>query len=207
MNPDSVLCQALRSSSDVKHGHPSRPFRYFVRRPRQRGAVSVDAGAAYHGALDQGSDVARLGIVGRRFPRDDRAASPPPPRNRHFTRDRRQAQARHRGRGRGIGRAVALQLAKRGLDVALWSRTVEETEQVAAEVTALGRRALGLRCDVANAGEVAHAAERLKAVLGVPRAVPRRFSSWRNPALSSAFLDALTGPSSGLAGALWNATS
>jgi 3-oxoacyl-[acyl-carrier protein] reductase len=75
------------------------------------------------------------------------------------------------GGGRGIGRAVALQLAKRGLDIALWSRTVEETEQVAAEVTALGRRALGLRCDVANAGEVAHAAQRVKEVLGVPRAV------------------------------------
>jgi NAD(P)-dependent dehydrogenase (short-subunit alcohol dehydrogenase family) len=75
------------------------------------------------------------------------------------------------GAGRGIGRAVTLQLAERGCDVALLARTVEEIESAAAEVVALGRRAIALRCDVGNAGEVARAAERIQADLGVPRVV------------------------------------
>jgi 3-oxoacyl-[acyl-carrier protein] reductase len=75
------------------------------------------------------------------------------------------------GAGRGIGRAVALRLAERGCDIALIARTVEEIESAAAQVVALGRRAISLRCDVANAGEVAHAAERIKTDLGVPRVV------------------------------------
>jgi 3-oxoacyl-[acyl-carrier protein] reductase len=75
------------------------------------------------------------------------------------------------GAGRGIGRAVALRLAERGCDVALLARTVEETESVAAEVVALGRRALALRCDVANAGEMSRATVRILGDLGVPRVV------------------------------------
>jgi 3-oxoacyl-[acyl-carrier protein] reductase len=75
------------------------------------------------------------------------------------------------GAGRGIGRAVALRLAERGYDVALLARTVEEVEAVAGEVVASGRRAVAVRCDVANAGEVAHAAERVARDLGVARVV------------------------------------
>ncbi len=75
------------------------------------------------------------------------------------------------GAGRGIGRAIALRLAARGCDVALLARTVEQLEAVAAEVVALGRRAVALRCDVASAAEVAHAAARIHAELGVPRVV------------------------------------
>ncbi len=75
------------------------------------------------------------------------------------------------GAGRGIGRAVALRLVERGCDVALLARTVEQIESAAAEVVALGRKALALRCDVANAGEVARAAEKIQSALGVPRVV------------------------------------
>jgi NAD(P)-dependent dehydrogenase (short-subunit alcohol dehydrogenase family) len=75
------------------------------------------------------------------------------------------------GAGRGIGRATALRLAARGCDVALLARTAEQLESVAAEVVALGRRAVALRCDVANAGEIARASERILAELGVPRVV------------------------------------
>lgn len=75
------------------------------------------------------------------------------------------------GAGRGIGRAVALRLAERGCDVALLSRTVEENETVASEITGRGQRALALRCDVANSGEVAHASARVIEGLGVPRVV------------------------------------
>jgi NAD(P)-dependent dehydrogenase (short-subunit alcohol dehydrogenase family) len=75
------------------------------------------------------------------------------------------------GAGRGIGRATALRLAARGCDVALLARTVEQIESAASEVVALGRRAIALRCDVGNAGEVAGAGERILAELGVPRVV------------------------------------
>ena len=75
------------------------------------------------------------------------------------------------GAGRGIGRAIALTLADRGLDVALIARTVEEIEAVAAEVVSRGKRAIALRCDVANAGEVAQAAAHVHRDLGTPRVV------------------------------------
>jgi 3-oxoacyl-[acyl-carrier protein] reductase len=75
------------------------------------------------------------------------------------------------GAGRGIGRAVALRLAERGCDLALLARTAEQVEEVAAEVTTRGGRAIALRCDVANAGEVTRAAEAITRDLGVPRVV------------------------------------
>lgn len=75
------------------------------------------------------------------------------------------------GAGRGIGRATALRLAARGCDVALLARTVEQIESAASEVVALGRRAIALRCDVANVGEMSRAGEHILAELGVPRVV------------------------------------
>lgn len=75
------------------------------------------------------------------------------------------------GAGRGIGRAAALALAKRGFDVALLARTAEEIERTAAEVVALGRSAVALRCDVAQSGEMAHARERVLGDLGNPTVV------------------------------------
>ena len=75
------------------------------------------------------------------------------------------------GAGRGIGRAIALGLARRGFDVALLARTLPQLQATAADVVALGRRALALRCDVASASEVTHAAERAQEELGVPRVV------------------------------------
>jgi 3-oxoacyl-[acyl-carrier protein] reductase len=75
------------------------------------------------------------------------------------------------GAGRGIGRAVAQRLAARGHAVALLARTVPELEATAAAIVASGARALTLRCDVANAGEVQHAAERVLAELGPPDVV------------------------------------
>jgi len=54
------------------------------------------------------------------------------------------------GAGRGIGRAIALELARAGADVALASRTVEELESLAEEIRALGRRTLVVPTDVAD---------------------------------------------------------
>ena len=58
------------------------------------------------------------------------------------------------GGGRGIGRSIALYLAGAGADIALCSRTSNEIDAVAAEIRALGRRALALPVDVADWAQV-----------------------------------------------------
>src|SRR5512141_123948 len=70
------------------------------------------------------------------------------------------------GGGRGIGRAIALELARAGVDVAVAARTVSEIEAVAAEVAALGRRTLFLPLDVLDRAQVAAAPGRVAAALG-----------------------------------------
>lgn len=54
------------------------------------------------------------------------------------------------GIGPGMGRDCALALAREGADVALGGRTPAKLDGVAAEVEALGRRALPVRCDVSD---------------------------------------------------------
>jgi 7-alpha-hydroxysteroid dehydrogenase len=54
------------------------------------------------------------------------------------------------GAGRGIGRASALALAEQGADVVITARTADQLEGVAAEVAALGRRALVVPADVSD---------------------------------------------------------
>ncbi len=58
------------------------------------------------------------------------------------------------GGGRGIGRAIALEYAKEGADIAVLARTEAEIESVAAEVGALGTRGFAVRYDAGNSGEV-----------------------------------------------------
>ncbi|MEQ8888332.1 MAG: SDR family NAD(P)-dependent oxidoreductase, partial [Sandaracinaceae bacterium] len=58
------------------------------------------------------------------------------------------------GGGSGIGRALALELARRGADVAVSGRRADKLEAVAAEVTALGRRGLAVPCDVTEEPQV-----------------------------------------------------
>lgn len=70
------------------------------------------------------------------------------------------------GAGRGIGRAIALELADAGADVACVSRTAENAEKVAAEVRARGRRAWAHAVDVADAAAVQAAAEAVLAAAG-----------------------------------------
>ncbi|MEO6417811.1 MAG: SDR family NAD(P)-dependent oxidoreductase [Polyangiaceae bacterium] len=75
------------------------------------------------------------------------------------------------GAGRGIGHAVALELARRGYDLALLGRTVDDLSRTAFEVTALGRRALALSCDVSRSDQVSAAAATILAELGAPHVV------------------------------------
>lgn len=70
------------------------------------------------------------------------------------------------GAGRGIGRAIALKFAAEGADVVCVSRTAENSEKVAAEVRALGRKAWAYAVDVASGDSVNAAAEKILAELG-----------------------------------------
>jgi len=54
------------------------------------------------------------------------------------------------GAGKGIGRACALALAQAGADVALAARTLSDLEAVAADIRALGRRAIAVAGDVGD---------------------------------------------------------
>jgi NAD(P)-dependent dehydrogenase (short-subunit alcohol dehydrogenase family) len=70
------------------------------------------------------------------------------------------------GAGRRIGRALALEAARAGYDVAIHCRaSTDEAEETAADARALGRRAALVRADLANeaetAGLIAQASEAL----------------------------------------------
>lgn len=58
------------------------------------------------------------------------------------------------GGSRGIGRATALEFAKSGADIILVSRSVPDLEKAAAEITALGRKAIALEAHVGKLEEV-----------------------------------------------------
>ena len=55
------------------------------------------------------------------------------------------------GGTRGIGRAIAVELAQRGADVAFnYAKSAEAADALKAELESLGVRALSVQCDVAN---------------------------------------------------------
>jgi 3-oxoacyl-[acyl-carrier protein] reductase len=70
------------------------------------------------------------------------------------------------GAGRGIGRAIALKFAAAGADVVCVSRTVENSEKVANEIRALGRKAWAFAVDVADSAAVSAAATKILADCG-----------------------------------------
>ncbi|HXU79197.1 MAG TPA: 3-oxoacyl-[acyl-carrier-protein] reductase [Methylomirabilota bacterium] len=70
------------------------------------------------------------------------------------------------GAGRGIGRAIALKFAAEGAEIACVSRTAENSEKVAGEVRALGRKAWAHAVDVADGAAVNAAAEKILAEAG-----------------------------------------
>ena len=63
------------------------------------------------------------------------------------------------GGGKGIGRGIALCLAEAGADVVVCARTAADVRSVAAEVEALGRRAIAISADVTQEDQVRMAAE------------------------------------------------
>jgi len=58
------------------------------------------------------------------------------------------------GGASGIGRGTALELARRGADVVVADIHDERLRETAAEITALGRRCLPVRCDVTSDADV-----------------------------------------------------
>ena len=70
------------------------------------------------------------------------------------------------GGASGIGRACALAMGRRGADVVIADLNEERTSQVVGELEALGRRAVGVRCDVSRDGELERLAERVITEMG-----------------------------------------
>jgi NAD(P)-dependent dehydrogenase (short-subunit alcohol dehydrogenase family) len=70
------------------------------------------------------------------------------------------------GAGSGIGRATALALARRGAAVCVSDIDASRAEVVAAEITALGGRSVGTRCDVASDDDVTALANTVQATFG-----------------------------------------
>lgn len=66
----------------------------------------------------------------------------------------------------GIGRGIALGLARAGADVVVAARDEGKTTAVVSEIAALGRRCLGVRCDVRDRDDIARAVEAALAEFG-----------------------------------------
>lgn len=71
------------------------------------------------------------------------------------------------GATRGIGRAIALELAKRGANVAFnFAKSQDEADKLKAELEALGVKAFAQACDVANTEASAEFVKQVQAELG-----------------------------------------
>ncbi|MBQ3125439.1 MAG: 3-oxoacyl-[Clostridia bacterium] len=73
------------------------------------------------------------------------------------------------GAARGIGRAIALELASRGADIALLDYgSSEEAANTVAEIESLGRRACFVACDVSDFDGAKSAVKTIRETLGEP---------------------------------------
>lgn len=70
------------------------------------------------------------------------------------------------GAGKGIGRAVAIALAKEGVNTALLARTQRDLQKVASEIETLGVETSIVTADVSNIHSVNKAVEQVQADLG-----------------------------------------
>jgi 3-oxoacyl-[acyl-carrier protein] reductase len=71
------------------------------------------------------------------------------------------------GGTRGIGRAIALELARRGADVAFnYAQSVDPAEALKSELENLGVRSLAFRCDVGNTEAAAAMVQQVKDAFG-----------------------------------------
>lgn len=71
------------------------------------------------------------------------------------------------GATRGIGKSIALELAKRGCNVAFnYSKSADEAEALKGEIEALGVKAIAAQCDVANTAAAADFVGQVKEAFG-----------------------------------------
>lgn len=70
------------------------------------------------------------------------------------------------GASRGIGRSIALAFAEAGADLALVARNEGDLTSLATDITAKGRRAFTIPCDVTHPDQVAEMAQLAQASLG-----------------------------------------
>lgn len=71
------------------------------------------------------------------------------------------------GGTRGIGRAIALELAKRGADIAFnYAKSADAANTLAQELEALGVKSLASQCDVANTEAAAEMVKQVKEAFG-----------------------------------------
>ena len=71
------------------------------------------------------------------------------------------------GGTRGIGKAIVLELAKRGAQVAFnYSKSADEAERLKAEIEGLGVKAFAAQCDVANSEASADFVKQVTAEFG-----------------------------------------
>src|SRR5258705_6407513 len=71
------------------------------------------------------------------------------------------------GATRGIGRAIALELARRGADVAFnYAKSADAAESLTKEIEALGVRALATQCDVADTAAAGEMVKQVKEAFG-----------------------------------------
>ena len=71
------------------------------------------------------------------------------------------------GGTRGIGKAISLELARRGANVAFnYSKSADEAETLKAEIETLGVKAYAAQCDVANTGAAAEFVGQVKEAFG-----------------------------------------
>jgi 2-hydroxycyclohexanecarboxyl-CoA dehydrogenase len=70
------------------------------------------------------------------------------------------------GAAAGIGRACAIRLAAEGKSVGVLDLNLEGAESVAAEITAAGGKAIGLKASVADRAQVKAAVDKLRAAFG-----------------------------------------
>lgn len=72
------------------------------------------------------------------------------------------------GAGSGIGRAIAIELGRRGSDVICADLHLESAQETAAEISALGRTAHAVVCDVSERKQIQELAATAEGLLGEP---------------------------------------
>lgn len=73
------------------------------------------------------------------------------------------------GGGTGLGKAIAVEFARLGASIVILSRKQEHLAAGREAIEALGRRAVGVSCDIRDAAAVASALDEAEATLGRPQ--------------------------------------